>query len=124
MALTRDDSRSWIADSTRGGSFPVLEIWNPGSRIPSAPDAIRDVGFTVQVEIPHKDSMLESENAIQDALNQSGVTATAKALEHFERPSCLSRPDGVPGGAAEQQDQGGAHRNRRHLVERKRKPKE
>jgi phosphoribosylformylglycinamidine (FGAM) synthase PurS component len=27
-------------------------------------------GFTVQVEIPYKDSMLDAEDAIQQALNQ------------------------------------------------------
>ena len=84
MALTRDDSRSWIPDSTRGGYFPVLEIWNPSSWIPSAPDGGRDVGFTVQVEILHKDSRLESKDAIQDALNQASGAVTAEALEPFD----------------------------------------
>jgi hypothetical protein len=41
-------------------------------------------GFTVQVQIPYKDSMLEAEGAIQEALNQAGVAATAEALEHFD----------------------------------------
>jgi hypothetical protein len=41
--------------------------------------------------------MLETEDAIQDALHQAGVTATAEALAYFERPYCLSRPEGVPG---------------------------
>ena len=51
MALTREDSRSWIPDSTRGVALPVSEIWNPGPRVLSAPDDVRDVCFTVQVEI-------------------------------------------------------------------------
>src|SRR5262249_57937956 len=63
MALTRDDFRSWISDSPRGKYFPILEIWNPRSRSPSAPDGGRDVAFTVQVEIPYKDSRLESKDA-------------------------------------------------------------
>jgi hypothetical protein len=97
MALTGEDSRSRFPDSTRGGSFPVSEIWDPGPRIPSAPYDVRDVGFTVRVEIRYKDSMLETDDAIQGALDQAGVTATAEAFEYFERPSCRSRPEGVPG---------------------------
>ena len=97
MALTREDSRSWIPDSTRGAAFPVSEIWNPGPRISSAPDDVHGVGFAVQVEIRYTDSMLETEDAIPDALHQAGVTANAEALEYFERPQFLSRPEGVPG---------------------------
>jgi hypothetical protein len=97
MALTRGDSKSWIPDSTRGGSSPVSETWNSGPRIPFAPDGVREVGFTVQVEIRYKDSMLESEDAIQGALDEAVVTATAEAPESFERTSCRSRPEGVPG---------------------------
>jgi hypothetical protein len=41
-------------------------------------------GFTLQVEIPFLDSMLDAENAIQNALNQAGVLATAEALQHFD----------------------------------------
>ncbi len=41
-------------------------------------------GLTVQVVIPFKDSMLDAEDAIQDALNQAGVLATAEILEHFD----------------------------------------
>ena len=51
MALTREDPRSWISDSTRGVALPVSEIWNPGPRVLSAPDDVREVCFTVQVEI-------------------------------------------------------------------------
>lgn len=43
-----------------------------------------DSGFIVQVEIPYKDSMLQAEEAIQDALNQAGVIATAEILEHLD----------------------------------------
>jgi hypothetical protein len=43
-----------------------------------------ETGFTVQVEVPYKDSMLDAEDAIQHALNQAGVTATAEALGRFE----------------------------------------
>jgi hypothetical protein len=69
MALTREDPGSWIPDPTRGGPFPVSETWNPGPRIPSAPDGARDVGFTARVEIRYKAPMLETEDAIQDALD-------------------------------------------------------
>lgn len=43
-----------------------------------------DTGFTVQLEVPYKDSMLEAENAIQTALNQAGVVATEEALLRFD----------------------------------------
>jgi hypothetical protein len=60
MALTRESSRSWFPDSTRGGYFRVSENRNPGPRIPAAPDGVRDVGLT----------MLETEDAIRNALDQ------------------------------------------------------
>jgi hypothetical protein len=41
-------------------------------------------GFTVQVEVPYRDSMLDAEDAIQDALNQAGVAATAEALRRSD----------------------------------------
>jgi hypothetical protein len=41
-------------------------------------------GFTLQVEIPFKDSMLDAEDAILDVLNRAGVLATAEALQHFD----------------------------------------
>lgn len=41
-------------------------------------------GFTIQVQVPYKDAMLDAEEAIQDALNQAGVLATAEALGRFD----------------------------------------
>jgi hypothetical protein len=43
-----------------------------------------DTGFTVQIEVPYHDSMLEAEDAIQSALNRAGVVATAEALARFD----------------------------------------
>jgi hypothetical protein len=43
-----------------------------------------DAGFTVQIEVPFKASMLEAEQALQDALNQAGVVATAEVLQQFD----------------------------------------
>jgi hypothetical protein len=43
-----------------------------------------DTGFVIQVEVPYKDSMLDAEDAIQQALNQAGVAATAEALKRFD----------------------------------------
>jgi hypothetical protein len=40
--------------------------------------------FTLQITIPYKSSMLDTEEAIQKALNQAGVAATAEALERFD----------------------------------------
>src|SRR5262245_35563256 len=40
--------------------------------------------FTIQVEVPYKDSMLDAEDAIQHALNRAGVVATAEALQRFD----------------------------------------
>src|SRR3954453_20425603 len=39
---------------------------------------------TVQVTIPLSRSMLDTEQAIQQALNQAGVLATAEALKQFD----------------------------------------
>jgi hypothetical protein len=41
-------------------------------------------GFTLQIEVPYRDSMLEAEDAILDAPNQAGVAATAEALAGFD----------------------------------------
>ena len=41
-------------------------------------------GFTLQVEIPFRDSMLNAEDALQDALNRAGVLATTEILHHFD----------------------------------------
>jgi hypothetical protein len=43
-----------------------------------------DAAFVIQVEVPYKPSMLESEQAIQDALNQAGVAATEEVLGRFD----------------------------------------
>lgn len=43
-----------------------------------------DTGFTLQIEVPYKDSMLDAEEAILAALNQAGVAATAEALRRFD----------------------------------------
>jgi hypothetical protein len=43
-----------------------------------------ETGFTVQLEVPYADSMLDAEDAIQEALNEAGVAATAEALEHLD----------------------------------------
>ena len=43
-----------------------------------------ETGFTVELEIPYKDSMLDAEQAILIALNQAGVAATAEALSRFD----------------------------------------
>ena len=41
-------------------------------------------GFTLQLEVPFKDSMLDAEDAILDVLNRAGVLATAEVLRHFD----------------------------------------
>jgi hypothetical protein len=43
-----------------------------------------DTGFVLQVEVPYRDSMLDAEGAILDALNQAGVAATEEALRRFD----------------------------------------
>src|SRR3954466_11711849 len=45
--------------------------------------------FTVQIEVPYKDSMLGFEEALQDRLDEAGVEATAEGLRQFD-------PDGPP----------------------------
>ncbi len=54
-----------------------------------------ETGFTVQVVIPFKDSMLDAEDAIQDALNEAGVVATAEALGRFDADGKPITIDGV-----------------------------
>src|SRR5262249_47633334 len=57
----------------------------PGAHAMTARIVARtDARFTIQVEVPYNDSMLEAEDAIQQALNQAGVVATAEALRHFD----------------------------------------
>src|SRR3954452_23363582 len=40
--------------------------------------------FTLQVEIPYNDSMLDFEEALQERLNDAGVVATAEGLKQFD----------------------------------------
>jgi len=40
--------------------------------------------FTLQVEVPYSDSMLDFEEALQQRLNQAGVVATAEGLAQFD----------------------------------------
>jgi hypothetical protein len=40
--------------------------------------------FTLQVEIPYSDSMLDFEEALQERLNDAGVVATAEGLKQFD----------------------------------------
>ena len=40
--------------------------------------------FTLQVEIPYNDSMLDFEESLQQRLNDAGVVATAEALQQFD----------------------------------------
>jgi hypothetical protein len=44
--------------------------------------------FTLQIEIPYGTSMLESEEAIQHAVNEAGVLATEEALGRFDTDGC------------------------------------
>ena len=40
--------------------------------------------FTLQVEIPYQDSMLDFEDTLQERLNETGVVATAEGLQQFD----------------------------------------
>ena len=40
--------------------------------------------FTVQVEVPYNDSMLDFEETLQQRLNEAGVVATAEGLQQFD----------------------------------------
>ena len=40
--------------------------------------------FTLQVEIPYQDSMLDFEETLQERLNETGVVATAEGLQQFD----------------------------------------
>ena len=40
--------------------------------------------FTLQVEVPYNDSMLDFEEALQQRLNEAGVVATAEGLQQFD----------------------------------------
>jgi hypothetical protein len=52
--------------------------------MPAAIVARTGSAFTIQIEIPYGGSMLESEEAIQDHLNEAGTLATAEALGRFD----------------------------------------
>jgi hypothetical protein len=40
--------------------------------------------FTIQVEVPYSDSMLDFEDTLQERLNDAGVVATAEGLKQFD----------------------------------------
>jgi hypothetical protein len=40
--------------------------------------------FTLQIEVPYNDSMLDFEETLQDRLNDAGVVATAEGLKQFD----------------------------------------
>jgi hypothetical protein len=52
--------------------------------MPAAIIARTDDAFTIQVEIPYNSSMLDSEEIIQQRLNEAGVLATQEALQRFD----------------------------------------
>ncbi len=52
--------------------------------MPAAIVARSEAAFTIQIEIPYNSSMLDFEEAIQKALNEAGVLATAEALGRFD----------------------------------------
>jgi hypothetical protein len=52
--------------------------------MPAAIIARTDAAFTIQVEIPYGSSMLDSEEVIQQRLNEAGVLATQEALQRFD----------------------------------------
>ncbi len=52
--------------------------------MPAAVVRRTDTSFVVQVEVHYRDSMLEAEDAILDALNEAGVAATEEALRRFD----------------------------------------
>src|SRR3954466_5298628 len=43
-----------------------------------------ETSFTIQVEVPYNDSMLDFEETLQDRLNEAGVVATAEGLQQFD----------------------------------------
>src|SRR3954463_15595617 len=40
--------------------------------------------FTLKIEVPYNDSMLDFEEALQERLNEAGVVATAEGLKQFD----------------------------------------
>ena len=52
--------------------------------MPAAIVARTPTGFTVQFEVPYRSSMLDSEEVIQQRLNEAGVLATGEVLSRFD----------------------------------------
>ena len=52
--------------------------------MPAAIVARTPTGFTVQFEVPYGSSMLDSEEVIQQRLNEAGVLATGEVLSRFD----------------------------------------
>src|SRR3954469_2078964 len=52
--------------------------------MPATLVARQENAVTIEIRIPLSRSMLDTEEAIQQALNQAGVLATAEALEQFD----------------------------------------
>ena len=40
--------------------------------------------FTLQIEVPYNDSMLDFEQTLQERINDAGVVATAEGLKQFD----------------------------------------
>ena len=51
--------------------------------------------FTLQVEIPYSDSMLKSEELLQESLNKAGVLATEELLHQFDTDGSLIEIGGI-----------------------------
>src|SRR3954447_22755272 len=68
--------------------LPILQGSSANSRGRPAMSATiierQETSVTIQVTIPLSQSMLDTEQAIQQALNQAGVLASAEALEQFD----------------------------------------
>src|SRR6476659_6562373 len=71
-----------------GVAFATLQGSSANSRGIAAMSATiierQENSVTIQVTIPLTRSMLDTEEAIQQALNQAGVLATAEALKQFD----------------------------------------
>ena len=75
---------------------PGLGSLEPRSSDSVAPYGVRDVGFSVQVEFRYKDSMLETEDAIQGGSGLGRRHGHRRGPRVLGAPSCRSRPEGVP----------------------------
>ena len=60
--------------------------------MPAAVVRRTDTAFIVTVEVPYKGSMLDAEEAIQQAVNEAGVAATEEALWRFAADGAGLRP--------------------------------